>query len=86
MELKAMWQNKETGQWQDFDLNDILHMSRDNAIDLFSFSIPVIAKHDNIYIVNNKTLCKQYQHNRKTVKLFSDLEPSKSPLGTVGFI
>ena len=86
MELQVKWQNVKTNEWIEFDLSDINASSRDLAISLFSNKVPVIAKHDEFYIVNSKVLLKQYQHNRRKVSLFSDLQPNSGSLQTVGFI
>lgn len=69
-----------------FDLSDISHMSRNHAIALFSHAIPVIAKQGETYIVNNLTLFNQYQKNKKSVRLFTDLVTDENALSKVGFI
>lgn len=85
MQIKIKWQNTE-GEWKEFDVADIWHMSRTHAINLFSHKVPVIAKHDETYIVNTKLLFKQYQHNKKQVKMFDELVPDERALCVMGFI
>ena len=82
--VSVTWKDK--GKWVPFDLADINHLSRDHAINLFSYKIPVVARHGNYYIVNNMDLFSRYDKNKKQVKLFSALTPSSEPLRRVGFI
>lgn len=85
MEIKIKWQDK-AGEWQEFPLSDIWKMSRNHAVILFSRKIPVIARQDETYIVNSKLLYKQYQHNKKAVKMFDELVPDERALCVMGFI
>lgn len=84
VDISITW--KDRGKWVMFDVSDINHLSRNHAINLFSFKIPVIAKQDKTYIVNNDQLYEQYQRKGTPVKLFSELQPSEDPLQKVGFI
>lgn len=86
MEISIKWQDTKTGAWNEFNIADIWKMSRTHAINLFSHKVPVIAKQKDTYIVNSKLLFKQYQHNRKTVKMFSDLVPDERALCVMGLI
>jgi len=83
MDIVIKWQDKE-GNWQPFDVSDILHMSRDHAIALFSQGTPVIIKQDDSYIVNKVDLLDQYKRQGKSVKLLSQCECSDKILEEVG--
>jgi hypothetical protein len=74
------------GKWNDFYLDDILHMSRTHAINLFSMGIPVVIKQDDQYIVNKVDLFADYKKSRKQVIMLSDCKPSSEPLAEVGFL
>jgi len=84
MDIVIKWQDKE-GNWQPFDVNDILHMSRNHAIALFSQGTGVIIKQgDSSYIVNRVDLLDQYKRQGKSVKLLSQCEGSDKTLEEVG--
>ena len=84
MSTSIKWRDNE-GNWQNFDLSDIEHMSRNHALFLFSGTVPVIAKVDNDYLTNNEGLLSQYRSQKKKIKLFSDCERSESMFSRVGF-
>ena len=83
--LKIKWQGK-AGNWQAFDTNDILHMSRTHGINLFSNGTPVIILQDQQYIVNKVDLFADYKKAHKQVTMLSDCKPSSSIIAEVGFI
>jgi len=81
--LIMKWQDQ--GTWKDFDCNDINHMSRTHAINLFSNGIPVIIKEGTNYIVNKVDLFQRYKNERKSVTMLSECIPSDKIICDVGF-
>jgi hypothetical protein len=82
--ISVKW--KSGSKWLPFQLSDILHMSRDHAIALFSNPPIVVAKDGETYITNRESIRDDYKKQNKPCILFSDLQPSTMPLEEVGLI
>ena len=78
------WKNGN-GVWEIFPLADILHLSRNHAIGLFSGKIAVVAKEQDTYIVNSVETQRKYLSQKKKCLLFANLPRSEELLGRVGF-
>ena len=84
MDIKIMWRNGT--KWLDFDYPDIAHLSRNHAINLFSFKTPVLIKAGDTYISNDKAVRAQYHKRGDKIIALDTLARSESPLSEVGFI
>lgn len=76
---------EDDGKWVLFLIDDINHMSRNHALNLFAGKIPVIAKEGDTYISNDKKARHSYHKSGKKVMKFTDCVPSRQPLKFVGF-
>jgi hypothetical protein len=85
MDITAKWKDNK-GVWQDFDLIQIGHQSRNHAIALFKRKLPVVALENGVYITNNKETQKKYLDQGKQCKLFSEMQSSEKTLKSVGFL
>lgn len=84
-DIKIKW--KSGADWVDFPVNDILHLTRDHAIALFTRKIPVIIRQgDNI--ISNDTATRQMYHKRGGCKVIAldKVTPSSENVGSVGFV
>lgn len=81
---------KNDGKWQDFDAADILHLSRNHSIDLFSRNIPVVIRQGDNVISNDSATRQQYHKisARDGLKVYdlAKLERSDEMLSKVGFV
>lgn len=72
--------------WQNFDLRDIAHMSRNHALRLFSQGVPVRINENGTYLVNREDIKKDYITMGKKAVLIADCQPSEKPVNVVGFL
>ena len=82
--ISIKWRNAEN-KWEIFPLTDILHLSRNHAIDLFSGKIAVVAKEAETYMVNSEETQRKYISQGKPCQLFSELIRSEEKLQSIGF-
>lgn len=85
MELTIKWKDK-AGEWQTFDISDIMHQSRSHALSLFNQGTAVIIKQDDDYIVNKQELYDRYLADGKKVRMIAHCKASDKPIRDVGFI
>ncbi len=89
MNIQIKWRNAGE-EWKDarvFDVQDILHKSRNHAIYLFNRSIPFVIKQgSDIVISNDKELRHQYHKKRFRVFTLDQIERSEEILSKVGFV
>ena len=84
MDIKIKWLSG--GKWALFPVEDILHLSRNHAIALFSRSIPVLIKQDDIYISNDRSVRHTYHKRGIKVIDLAKAERSEGILSDAGFI
>lgn len=82
--ISVKWKDGE--KWNIFTLDEINHMPRTHAINLFSGNIQVIARQGKQYITNRESTRDQYLARKQKCILFSELDRSEKALGTVGFV
>ena len=81
-----IWWKNANGEKFIFDNSEINQMSRNHAIDLFSGKVPVLAIENGMNIVNDAATRDKLAGQRKKVMLFSEVERSDAPFGSVGFL
>lgn len=83
--IEIKW--KLSGGWQDFDTADILHLSRNHALDLFTRNIPIIIRQgDNIIINDTQTRATYHRNPKYKVIALDKVERSDDVLFQVGFV
>lgn len=89
MEIAIKWRDKGD-KWQEFDSMDILRLSRNHSIDLFSRNIPVVIRQGDNVVSNDSATRQQYHkiaaRDGLTVYDLAKLERSDDILSTVGFV
>ncbi len=89
MNIQIKWR-KPNQDWKEaevFPIADILDLSRNHAIDLFSRDIPFVIKQGiDTIISNDKDLRAQYHKKRFKVLKMEDIEKSEETLQKVGFV
>jgi hypothetical protein len=85
MNIEIRWQN-EAGKWEEFDLDSIYWHTRDYAIALFSFKVPVIIKQNSDYVVNTEDLYNQYKQAGRNVTRLAECKPSTRAVIDAGFL
>ena len=84
------WQNTSitAPNWFDFSVDDIMHLSVQHAVDLFSNAVPVVIKEGERYIVNTPDLLASYRKQGKRVMMITEADPNRrqQKLSVAGFV
>ena len=85
MDISIKWQDGGD-KWRELNLDDIAHMPRSHAIDLFNRTVPVIIKEGDDIISNDLAMRNLYRKQGKRVHKLDDIIPSNGRLSIIGFL
>lgn len=89
MEISIKWKDCGDGGrpvWRDVPLSSLECFSRDHAVLVLNYKLPVVVREGDCIISNDMEMRNLYRKKGNKVTTFEDVKPSSVALGSVGFL